>query len=71
MLPLDGLKVKDLESGLFTKHCFALFNPDSGRYVMKPGPSLVLILTSNLPLLRSYVANRRCLRCCVFILFPA
>lgn len=36
MIPLDGLKVKDLESGLFTKHCFALFNPDSGRYVMEP-----------------------------------
>ncbi|XP_078324913.1 dynamin-1-like isoform X6 [Crassostrea virginica] len=42
MLPLDGLKVKDLESGLFTKHCFALFNPDSGRNVYKDYKQLEL-----------------------------
>ena len=32
MLPLDGLKIRDVESGIFTKHCFALFNPET-RYV--------------------------------------
>ncbi|XP_052720706.1 dynamin-1-like isoform X5 [Crassostrea angulata] len=42
MIPLDGLKVKDLESGLFTKHCFALFNPDSGRNVYKDYKQLEL-----------------------------
>ncbi|XP_056011118.1 dynamin-1-like isoform X20 [Ostrea edulis] len=42
MLPLDGLKVKDVESSLFTKHCFALFNPDSGRNVYKDYKQLEL-----------------------------
>ncbi|KAK3088788.1 hypothetical protein FSP39_023705 [Pinctada imbricata] len=41
MLPLDGLKIKDLESGIFTKHCFALFNPES-RNVYKDYKQLEL-----------------------------
>ncbi|KAJ6219368.1 hypothetical protein RDWZM_005180 [Blomia tropicalis] len=32
MLPLDGLKIKDMESGFMSKrHLFALFNPDRGN----------------------------------------
>ncbi|XP_062586057.1 dynamin-1-like isoform X2 [Saccostrea cucullata] len=42
MIPLDGLRVKDVESGLFTKHCFALFNPESGRNVYKDYKQLEL-----------------------------
>ncbi|XP_061184120.1 dynamin-1-like isoform X2 [Saccostrea echinata] len=42
MIPLDGLRVRDVESGLFTKHCFALFNPESGRNVYKDYKQLEL-----------------------------
>lgn len=29
MLPLDGLKIKDIEAGFMSRrHTFALFNPD-------------------------------------------
>lgn len=35
MLPLDGLKLRDIEQGFMSrKHTFALFNPD-GRNVYK------------------------------------
>lgn len=70
MIPLDGLKVKDLESGLFTKHCFALFNPDSGRYVMEPETAFLCFHPHfNLVITRTYflyVANGTCLRYAVY-----
>ena len=32
MLPLDGLKIRDIESGFMSRrHTFALFNPDRGN----------------------------------------
>ena len=35
MLPLDGLKLRDLESGFMTRrHMFAIYNPE-GRNVFK------------------------------------
>lgn len=35
MLPLDGLKIKDVEQGFMSRrHTFALFNPE-GRNVYK------------------------------------
>jgi hypothetical protein len=71
MLPLDGLKVKDVESGLFTKHCFALFNPDSGRYVMKTEQLccvFIHISSSQYSDLPRYVSNKKSLGCCVYII---
>lgn len=42
MLPLDGLKIRDIESGFMSRrHTFALFNPD-GRNVYKDCKSLEL-----------------------------
>jgi len=42
MLPLDGLKIRDIESGFMSKrHTFALFNPD-GRNVYKDSRQLEL-----------------------------
>lgn len=42
MLPLDGLKVKDLESGFMSRrHVFAIFNPDQ-RYLKYPERQLML-----------------------------
>ena len=36
MLPLDGLKLRDIEQGFMSRrHMFALFNPDGGRNVYK------------------------------------
>lgn len=70
MIPLDGLKVKDLESGLFTKHCFALFNPDSGRYVMEPETAFLCFHPHfNLVITRTYflhIANGTFLRYAVY-----
>lgn len=46
MLPLDGLKLRDMESGFMSKrHTFALFNPE-GRNVYKVdhSPTLLIIL---------------------------
>lgn len=42
MLPLDGLKLRDIEQGFMSrKHTFALFNPD-GRNVYKDYKQLEL-----------------------------
>lgn len=42
MLPLDGLKLRDIEQGFMSrKHTFALFNPD-GRNIYKDYKSLEL-----------------------------
>lgn len=32
MIPLEGLRVKDVDDKLFAKHLFALYNPEA-RYV--------------------------------------
>lgn len=50
MLPLDGLKLRDIEQGFMSRrHMFALFNPD-GRNVYKVGVKIygtktIVILT--------------------------
>ncbi|RWS30856.1 dynamin-like protein, partial [Leptotrombidium deliense] len=43
MLPLDGLKIKDLEGGFMSRrHTFAIFNPDQRRNVYKDFKQLEL-----------------------------
>ncbi|KAJ3640670.1 hypothetical protein Zmor_027217 [Zophobas morio] len=43
MLPLDGLKLRDIEQGFMSRrHMFALFNPDGGRNVYKDYKQLEL-----------------------------
>jgi hypothetical protein len=43
MLPLDGLKLRDIEQGFMSRrHTFALFNPE-GRNVYKVRSSVPLL----------------------------
>lgn len=44
MLPLDGLKLRDIEQGFMSRrHTFALFNPE-GRNIYKVSPPLEMSL---------------------------
>lgn len=71
MIFFDGLKVKDLESGLFIKYCFVLFNFDFGRYVMELEiVFLCFYFYFNFVIIRIYffyIVNGICLRYVVYL----